>query len=98
MSSFMAFLTNFCKKALWAQSENGQENQVASQDLVAGVEPPTESLSDAENDSSDQGPPKIAWPANDDGFKGKYQPGRSNRGIKIGANTEENPGHRNDCE
>jgi hypothetical protein len=60
MASFMAFLTNFCEKALWAQSENGQENQVAGQDLVAGVDPPTESLSNAENDSSDQGSPQIA--------------------------------------
>src|SRR5260221_13071074 len=90
MASFMAFLTNFCEKALWAQSENGQENQVASQDLVAGVDPPTERLSEAENDSSAQVSPELAQPANDDGFNGKYQPGRAKRGMTNGANNEEN--------
>jgi hypothetical protein len=56
----MAFLTKLCEKTLWAQSENGQEDQVAGQDLVAGVDPPTERLSNAENDSSNQSSPEIA--------------------------------------
>jgi hypothetical protein len=31
--------TNFCKKTLWAKCENGQENKMAGQDLVTGIDP-----------------------------------------------------------
>ena len=88
----------FAKKALWTQSENSQEDKVASQDLVTGVDPGSQSLSDAENYSSYQGSPEIAEPANDDRFTCEYHPGRSNGRIKIGANTEENASNRNDRE
>jgi hypothetical protein len=54
------FSTNFCEKTLRAQSENSQEDKVAGQDLVTGVDPRSESLSNAENYSSDQGSPEIA--------------------------------------
>src|SRR4029077_20283807 len=92
------FSTRFCEKALWAQSENSQEDKVTCEDLVAGVDPRSESLSNAENYSSDQGSPEIAEPANDHRFKSEHQPVRSNRRIKIGANTKENASNRNDCE
>jgi hypothetical protein len=45
---------------VWPQSENSQEDKVTGQDLVAGVDPRSESLSNAENYSSDQGSPEIA--------------------------------------
>jgi hypothetical protein len=75
--------TKFCEKTLWAQSENRQEDKVAGQNLVTRVDPRSESLGDTKNNSSDEGSPEIAEPSNDDRFESEYEPGRSNRGIKL---------------